>query len=658
MSPISSLVSFGLRQVMGETVGSVVDAIQQHFSDHSETLPKALGRANDRTWQAIAVALAGDGFIDRLKVFFASGDDKGVREQVAAFLKSSAVSFEGTPADFRRTCWEELKQLRKSGLLSMQDLPAATIARQAAEFQRYVDGKGLVEGATLAVGRVADALQGDYSHLSKLLRTPTPSGPPLLGLAFCYFFRREVETDEELAHGLFFDMLRQVTASHGKAFSEVNKALITFGERFDDVLDQLGRIEEEVYETRATATATHQGVLDIKVELQRMSGLHLEQVAELRSLLLQLFRQRTQSRMQRDELPPPDNFSVPNEDEQQEQPEVTVLEEEVVAPGKPSTGIFVKTGVDDQGNDIWVKATQALLVEKVVNFFVGEEGPERGELIRLALSLQVTCTEVEHPERANWQQRLVELLEQGVQPGFGQASVPVDEGLEITFTFIPPGSFLMGSPAEEEGRAHDEVQHEVTVENAFYLGIYPVTQAQWRAVMGDNPSHFSGDDHPVENVSWFDCEEFCRKLGEKTGRRFRLPTEAEWERACRAGTTTPYFFGEAISPDQANYNAEASSNVQAEGYRKQTTPVGSFLPNAWGLYDMHGNVAEWSIDGYVADRPANLAAVNEGGDEGNVVLRGGSWLGAARACRSASRDNLDPSDRSEDVGFRIILCSD
>ena len=185
-----------------------------------------------------------------MKVFFASGDDKGVREQVHCFLTSNAVSFEGEAADFRRDCLDELKRLRKSGLLSTAAGSSADIARQAAGFKRHADPQGLIEESRRAVAGVADALADGYPNLARLLRAPTPAGPPLLAAAFCYFFRREVETDDELAHGLFFDGLRQLSASQARAFGEVGKALAALGGQFDAVFEQLDRVEAAVVETK------------------------------------------------------------------------------------------------------------------------------------------------------------------------------------------------------------------------------------------------------------------------------------------------------------------------------------------------------------------------------------------------------------------------
>ena len=311
MSLVTQLVGFGLRQVIGDSADDVVQVvgmIEQRFRDHSRTLPKALEQAHHRAWQALGVALAGDGFLDRVKVFFASGDDKGVREQVQLFLKSNALSFYGTPAEFRQACLNELKRLRKSGLLSMQGASSAEIARQAAGFRRHADPQGLIEESRRAVAGVADALADGYPNLSRLLRTPTPAGPPLLAAAFCYFFRREVETDNELAHGLFFDGLERLSASQAMAFGEIGKALTALGGQFDALFEQLGRIEAVVVET-------HGAVLDVQAELQRLGGLHLANTGEIRSLFEQVMSQLALLGIQRGEVRPGNSCSIRGEDE-------------------------------------------------------------------------------------------------------------------------------------------------------------------------------------------------------------------------------------------------------------------------------------------------------------------------------------------------------
>jgi len=171
----------------------------------------------------------------------------------------------------------------------------------------------------------------------------------------------------------------------------------------------------------------------------------------------------------------------------------------------------------------------------------------------------------------------------------------------MKFVWIRPGSFVMGSPDDEEARNRDETQHKVTLTKGFYLGVHTVTQEQWQTVMGANPSVHQGQKNlPVDNLSWINCEAFLDKLSKKEGRTYRLPTEAEWEFACRAGTKTPFSFGGTITTDQANFNGRLSSygNVESSGFRGTTAPVGSYPANAWGLCEMHGNVWQWCADWY------------------------------------------------------------
>ncbi|MDP6526712.1 MAG: formylglycine-generating enzyme family protein [Kiritimatiellia bacterium] len=232
---------------------------------------------------------------------------------------------------------------------------------------------------------------------------------------------------------------------------------------------------------------------------------------------------------------------------------------------------------------------------------------------------------------------------------------------------IPAGSFRMGSPPGEEKRYGDEGPvRRVTIPRPFAVGKYEVTQAEWRSVMGSNPSMFKGDRNPVEEVSWDDAQDFVRRLGAKTGKQYRLLTEAEWEYAARAGTTTLFHFGATISTDQANYNGNYTYGGGRKGvYRKKTVPVGSFPANAFGLHDMHGNVYEWVEDCWHAvtssstgaggynGAPSNGSAWTSGGDCRLRVLRGGSWNYTPRYLRSALR-NWSASDvRNNYIGFRV-----
>ena len=231
---------------------------------------------------------------------------------------------------------------------------------------------------------------------------------------------------------------------------------------------------------------------------------------------------------------------------------------------------------------------------------------------------------------------------------------------------IPAGEFLMGSPEDEEDRCNDETQHLVKISRPYWLAKYPVTQGQWEVAMGKNPSHFkdAGKDAPVEDVSWEDAVEFCQKLNEREGKagrlpegyQYSLPTEAEWEYACRAGTTTVFAFGDSLSSHQANFNGEYPyGGVEKGPYLKTTTPVGKYAPNPWGLYDMHGNVWEWCHD-WFGDYPTGSVTDPTGPSIGSYrVGRGGSWSYYARDCRSALRFRSLPGGRDSRLGFRLCL---
>ncbi len=285
-------------------------------------------------------------------------------------------------------------------------------------------------------------------------------------------------------------------------------------------------------------------------------------------------------------------------------------------------------------------------------------------------------------------------------------------GITLEMVAIPGGTFLMGSPQDEKDSFDDErPQHEVNVPT-FFIGKYPITQEQWRAVasrtdlkvekdLDPDPSHFKDPpkpplkrgasdfkdppkpplkrgasdsppfeggarggspthwDRPVEQVNWYDAIEFCARLSKLTVREYRLPSEAEWEYACRAGTTTPFYFGETITGELANYNASNTYADEPNGeYREETTPVGQFPPNAFGLYDMHGNVWEWCADTWHDNydgAPRDGSVWTENGDDNRSLLRGGSWYSLPNVCRSACRDPYTPRrGDDDDLGFRVV----
>lgn len=266
----------------------------------------------------------------------------------------------------------------------------------------------------------------------------------------------------------------------------------------------------------------------------------------------------------------------------------------------------------------------------------------------------------------------------------GQASDPastassdreVTNSIGIKLVLIPAGEFLMGSPQREfANRNGEQPQHRVGITTPFWLGQYEVTQAEYSQVMGANPSGFSSGGEckdkvegldtsrfPVENVTWEDAVEFCRKLSavaaeNSVGRVYRLPTEAEWEYACRAGTTTPFHFGNQLNGVQGNCDGNDGYGTDAKGpFLRRPTPVGSFPANSWGLFDTHGNILEWCADWFEGSYYAQSPAKDPRGPaEGTMrVRRGGSWYAPASLCRAATRDRAVPAYRNDDLGFRV-----
>ena len=233
----------------------------------------------------------------------------------------------------------------------------------------------------------------------------------------------------------------------------------------------------------------------------------------------------------------------------------------------------------------------------------------------------------------------------------GDRTVLTIQGVEYAFRWCPSGTFTMGSPEDESNRSNNETPHQVKLSRGFWMLETEVTQAMWKGVMGSNPSSFKGSKHPVECVSWNNCQEYIKKLNDlgvaPKGYRFSLPTEAQWEYACRAGTTTAFCFGDTLTDKQANFG----DNV------RKPSEVGKYPANAWGLHDMHGNVCEWCADWY-GDYPNGNVTDPTGAVEGSRrVLRGGGWGDDAGLCRSASLFNGDPSFRFSIMGLRVSLVS-
>jgi formylglycine-generating enzyme required for sulfatase activity/tRNA A-37 threonylcarbamoyl transferase component Bud32 len=957
------LFGFGLRQALGDVTCDVIDIVKQHFENHSTVLGTALTQANDRAWQALAAALAGDGLLSHLRDFLAGGDDKAVRDQIRRFLQSQASTFDKTPGEFRKACLEELQRLRKDRVLTADRLDTTEVARQAAAFSCFAEPEQLVEGARSAANGVADALAGDYPSLAQLLRQPTPGGPPLLVAAFAYFFRREIVTNAELARGLTLDNLEHLSAAQSAGFAAIKGALDELGNRFENLLsDSLQRWER-----------IEKGVLDIQEELRRQGSSH----QEVRLLIEQILKRLERLGMQWGEILPQHSFSIRGEDERravkqllnrfrqlspEEQrqlpavlnglgklqvgagdfPEARKTFDEVARTVSGSTARAeacfnaYRTALEERkwdealaalrqavdldpprfapfpmdryacqrilgaggfgtaflchdanfGEDVVVKALHPADIDRSMDEVFGEArvlrqlshpsiigvrdcdyvdrrtranpyivmeyfpGTSLGEHLRpdkklspnavYRIAWQIACgMEVVHargilhrdlkpdnvlirPQGDGWMVKIIDfglaLRSQTVETSRARASdqetilgnsvagtldyaapeqlgrlfdasgkcVPVgfysdvysfgklccfalfrtsaptsrnwegvpqlkavlekciepelehrwpsfglvrkalealggrppkdkqaesartsqstqgteqaprtpkpEEGitnsLGMKFAPIPPGTFLMGSPAHEKSRSDDELQHEVTLTKGFYLGVHLVTRGQfarfvhptsyiteaerercshyWTGkefakdadVNWRSPGFDQTDHHPVVCVSWNDAVAFCKWLTQSDGRGklYGLPTEAQWEYACRAGTTTAFYLGNTITPAQANFHGNYTAGKEPKSvYREQTTPVGSFPANSWGLCDMHGNAWEWCQDWYGPYPSGNVTDPERCPSGSRRVMRGGGWDVGKRHCRSANRNSSAPSLRFSTVGFRVCL---
>lgn len=259
----------------------------------------------------------------------------------------------------------------------------------------------------------------------------------------------------------------------------------------------------------------------------------------------------------------------------------------------------------------------------------------------------------------SWSRKVVQSQAEGFTEELG-------ENVALDMVLIPSGSFVMGSSREQGSDSYEKPQHKVDI-TPFGMGRYPITQAQWKIVasmpqiensLKSNPSFFKGNKRPVVNISWQDAVEFCQRLSQHTGRIYRLPSEAEWEYACRAGTTTPFHFGEMITSDLVNYRGTETYGDGPKGeYRKETTDVDTFPSNAFGLHDMHGNVWEWCADHWHENykgAPTNGQAWIKSGDSSNRVVRGGCWDFDPVGCRSAYRYYFRPAYRHLNIGFRVV----
>jgi uncharacterized protein (TIGR02996 family) len=303
-----------------------------------------------------------------------------------------------------------------------------------------------------------------------------------------------------------------------------------------------------------------------------------------------------------------------------------------------------------------------------------EDGrPQRAELLRLVRRLRALPVMEVTPERARLEARLAGLLNAGVRPVVPE----VLNSIGMRLALIPPGRFRMGRPDDEEGPLRGEgPQHEVEISRAFYLGVFPVTQAQWLAVMGTNPSYFCAtgegkdevagldtSDFPVEEVSWEDVQAFLERLSalpqeKEKGWQYRLPSEAEWEYSCRGGasSSTAFYFGDSLASTQANFNGDYPYDGAEKGpYLARTCAVGSYRPNVFGLFDLHGQVWEWCSDWYDGDYYGTSPPRDPPGPSSGSyrVFRGGGWYHDGLYCGAAIRAGCTPSSRLHFLGFRV-----
>jgi formylglycine-generating enzyme required for sulfatase activity len=555
MSLLNPLIAFTLRQAIAEPDDRVADFLTSRLGQAAESLPAAVAYAADHTWRGLAAALALDGVLSRLRTTDPV-EAAGVQEQLRRFSDLAAARFGNLSEEVRMAGLAEWRGAQVEGRAQHEKLDLAKLVRLLRGRCRYEDPAELTAAAGRAEEVVAAAVAVHHPRLGEMLAEQA-GDPPVLASIFAYFFRREIESNEELSCELFCDGLRHFSGRHVRALTGLAQALERLGSRFDVAIDQM----------LAGAPATQSAPV-------RLAPIHASQAEKLG-------RRRGLS------------------------------------------GVLILPG------PVEADAPPAPPLRKV------------------------------EPRRP------------------GDALV---NALGMRFVWIPPGRFSMGSAPQEPSRDEDEKHHEVRLTHGFFLGAHPVTRgqfasfvratryvteaeggglhrgpsAEWKLDPWCNwrhPGFAQDDDHPVACVSWNDAQAFCAWLaGEKNSLKgiCRLPTEAEWEWACRAGTTTAYGCGEKLSPAQANYNVP---DVPREG----TTPVWSFPPNPWGLHDMHGNLWEWCRDWY---GPYQEKEVEDprGPSSGRLrLLRGGSWRSQDRFLRSAARNQLAPSGRDRDAGFRVCL---
>lgn len=621
MALLSTLVAFGLRQASIESGEKIVEKFRDWMNDPSLDLHKAIKKANDRTWYAVTLALGGEGWTDKLRGLFHGADVRGMRDQIQSFLRHAWVGAGDLPHVFKKRCLDELKQLKAAGKLSAEAFDPTLVTIRIRDFRRYDDPGAMAQEARRVCQQLAVDIVLDAPNLAELLQLPLAGeNKPLLVTAFSFFLRQEISERPQLAQHMLLDTTERMYAAQADGFVALESFLGGMDNHlhqfYELVVLEFDDMRGDISGTRRAADDASRNVnlmLDLIREHQDRDRERQEQdrkeQADLRHLVQLLMDTVNQIRGGSSQVPhTPISRTGPS---QRERP-------------------FVDHDHEDERDRA---AVEELLAQSPLTSQVRD-------MMSLALNDEI---EARRASRRG-----------------GRAPGTRKEGpLGMALVWIPPGSFFMGSPTTEPHRDEDEFPHRVTLSNGLWMSAHPITRAQWWRLMRSIPDDGPKDDHPVEGVSWHETEDFLDRLTWETLGLYRLPTEAEWEYACRAGSVTPFCYGFRLSSLQANFHGTATAGDELTAPPlsppQGTTIVGTFPPNAWGLYDMHGNVMEWCQDWYA---PYELQDVYDpqGPQDGETkVLRGGGWWSPAHACRSARRSAARSDATVLPAGFRIVL---
>ena len=581
MAELTRLRAFAVRQALtylgGMSGAKAYDMLERHCANPNQLLPKAIARATEQTWQALAMALNDRPSLwERIKRWFAPGVVKGMATELRSVLAAYKYN-----AKFRRGCRDELAQL---------SLDAAVDAKW---WQAVADTPFTVPSDALRYSREIIAEEADnlryhrLTYLPQLIELELPNGGGSLLLhVFNSFLRATVADNPELSRFLNFSLLERLSDQQSYAL-KLLEDIHQYHRLTDDAKNK------PVVPPRATVIPRRQD--DERAARDAQQAEQRRQADERAAREAQQAEQRRQAAEQ-------------------------------AAREAQEAGQHSRTQSSSRWRRYVLGIPLVFLGVYGLSIFITLAPPV--EPINVAQSTRTPAAST--PSR--------------LEPGYTFRDCPHCPEMVV----LPAGRFRMGSPDSEPNRRDNEGPvRTVTISQPLAMGKTPVTQGQWRAVMGTSPSYFSscGDDCPVERVSWNDAQEYIRRLNQQTGQRYRLPSEAEWEYACRAGQTHRY-----CGSDDVDAVGWYSSNSNG-----RTHPVGGKRPNAWGLYDMSGNVWEWTQDCW-NDNYRGAPSDGRAWEQGNCrrrVVRGGSWTNFPFWLRSASRIWGAPDDRLTILGFRI-----